>query len=436
VNDLRVRELDLLDERELRVLLDRRPWLDADVLAAARTIVDDVLERGDAALFDCAARFDGVDLRGIGLAVEPAERDAGAATVPPVLRQALLRSLAAIRAVHAAQAVPALQVTSPRPGVWCGERTTALDSVALYVPRGRGAFASVAMMLGVPATLAGVDRVVLCTPPGPDGRIDPATLFVAQQLGIERIVRVGGAQAVAAAAFGTATLAPVAKFIGPGNVFVAAARALLADQFDTGPACGPSESLVVADGDADVGNVAWNLLVEAEHGENSCAVLVTDSRPLAEAVVARVRELLPRLAPGRAAFAERVLRERGGVLLARDLDAALAFADRFASEHVALMVRDPWRALERLRNAGEVLLGDYPIFSLANYALGCNAILPTGARARTQSGVSVRDFQKRTSVAWLTAAGFADVRDQVVAQSRDEGFSAHHEAVLAWRAAR
>jgi len=433
VNTFPVRELDRLSTAELDQLLDRRPWTAPDVLASARRIVDDVRERGDAAVLEATQRFDGVDLRATGARVAADAIAAAESAVPAPVRAAIDTALAAITRLHQAQLGPAMRLDQPSPGTWCGERITPIDSVGLYVPRGRGAFASVAMMLGVPATLAKVPRIVLFTPPGPDGSVDAATLLVAQRLGIHEVVRVGGAQAVAAAAFGTASLPKVHKLVGPGNVYMAAARSLLADVFDTGPACGPSESLIVADRSADADNVAWNLLIEAEHGENSTAVLVTDDRALADAVAIRLIGFLPRLAPGRRAYAERVLRERGGVLLARSLDEALAFADRFASEHVALMVADPWRALDRIQNAGEILLGTCPIFSLANYVLGINAILPTGARARTQSGISVHDFQKRTSLAWVGPTGLAAARDAVVALSRDEGFSAHHEAVLAWR---
>lgn len=433
MTDFPVRELASLGAVELGRLLDRRPWTEPEVIAAVRTIVDDVRERGDAAVLDATRRFDGVDLRATGARVDAATIAAAGAAVPAPVREAIDTALAAITKVHQPQLGPALRIDNPSPGTWCGERVTAIDSVGLYVPRGRGAFASVAMMLGVPATLAQVPRIVLFTPPGPDGSVDAATLLVAARLGIREVVRVGGAQAVATAAFGTASIDKVSKFLGPGNVFVAAARALLADQFDSGPAFGPSESLIVADRSADADNVAWNLLIEAEHGENSTAVLVTDDRALATAVARKLGEFVPRLLPARRAYAERVLRERGGVLLAGSLDAALAFADQFASEHVALMVADPWRAVERIRNAGEILLGACPVFSLANYVLGINAILPTGGRARTQSGVSVRDFQKRTSLAWVSDAGFAAARAAVVALSRDEGFSAHHEAVLAWR---
>lgn len=433
MTDFPVRELKDLGPAELGRLLDRRPWTEPAVLAAARAIVDDVRERGDDAVFAATHRFDGVDLRATGARVDAGAIAAAEAMVPAPVRAAIDTALAAITKVHRAQLGPAMRLDQPSPGTWCGERVTPIDSVGLYVPRGRGAFASVAMMLGVPATLAEVPRIVLFTPPGPDGSVDPATLLVAQRLGIRDIVRVGGAQAVATAAFGTASLPKVSKFVGPGNVYVAAARALLGEEFDTGPACGPSESLIVADRSADAANVAWNLLIEAEHGENSTAVLVTDDRTLANAVAGKLAEFVPRLLPARRVFAERVLRERGGVLLAASLDAALAFADRFASEHVALMVADPWSALDRIRNAGEILLGDCPLFSLANYVLGINAILPTGGRARTQSGISVHDFQKRTSVAWIRQAGLDAARDAVVALSRDEGFSAHHEAVLAWR---
>lgn len=430
---VRVLELARIDAADLAGLLDRRPWTDPEVLVACRDIVAAVRARGDAALVEYTRRFDGVDLAPADIAVSPEEAERAAAGLAPEVRRALDTALDHVQRFHAGRAPGPMQLLEVAPGIWCGERVTPIDSVCLYVPRGRGSFASVACMLGVPASLAGVASIVLCTPPGPGGEIDAATMHVARKLRIDRVFRVGGAQAIAAVAFGTESVPRCDKVLGPGNVFVSAARHILADTIDPGPPAGPSESLIVADASADPANAAWNLMIEAEHGENSCAVLATHERRLAEAVAGRVADFKDTLPPRRREFVERVLVERGGIVVTASLAESIDFANRFAPEHLALMVEQPWEVLPRVRNAGEILLGDYPIFSLANYAMGVNAILPTGGWARSCSGIAVSDFCKRTSVGFVTRVGYRALREVVPPLSRDEGFSAHHEAVLRWR---
>jgi histidinol dehydrogenase len=430
---VRILDYASIDEATLARLLDRKEWNEPSVLDTCREIIDAVRNEGDEALVELTRRYDGADLSPDRLRVSPEEIERAAACVNDELRRSLTVALANIRRFHETQVRPSVELTEVAGGIWCGERSTPIDSVCLYVPRGRGAFSSVACMLGVPAVLAGVPRVVLCTPPGPDGQIDAATLFVARELGIDHVYRVGGAQAIAAVAFGTERVPRCDKVLGPGNVYVSGARQLLAASIDGGPPAGPSESLIVADGSVDPSNVAWNLLIEAEHGENSCALLVTHERSLAEAVAARAEELTQRLTPQRRQYVETVLGTRGGVLLTADITQSIDFANRFAAEHVALMVREPWVVLPKLKNAGEILLGAYPIMSLANYAMGINAILPTGGGARTYSGISVRDFCKTTSIGYVTSEGFGMLKEVVPPLSRDEGFSAHHEAILDWR---
>lgn len=429
----RILDLSEIGDVEVDALLDRKIWDDPEILEQTRAIVDEVREGGDLAVSRLVRRFDQVDLKPSRFKVTREEIEDAASRIEPSLRLALDTAIENIRRFHDAQRPSGDRMTEVAPGIWCGERTTPIDSVCLYVPRGRGAFASVACMLGVPAKLAGVGRLILCTPPGPRGEVDPATLYAARRIGIEEIYRIGGAQAVAAVAFGTETIPRCDKIVGPGNVWVSAARQLLARQIDPGPPAGPSESLIVADGTADPDNVAWNLLIEAEHGENSCALLVTHDRDEADAVAAAVESKLGRLSAQRRTYAAEVLSTRGGILVTESLDASCRFADRFAAEHVALMVADPWSVLPRIRNAGEILLGDFPIMSLANYAMGINAILPTGGWARSTSGVSVLDFVKRNSIGFTTREGYRRLREIVPAMSRDEGFSAHHLSIEHWK---
>jgi histidinol dehydrogenase len=433
----------LFDVRVLQTDARRSPVLPREIVrvmpaapqaeTAARDIIASVQRDGDAALLELTQRFDGVDLRARGLRVAAEEFAAAERAIDPAVRAALEHAIRNIRRVHEQQMPPPLAMIEVEPGVFCGDRVTPIDSVCLYVPRGRGAFASVMCMLGIPATIAGVPRVVVCTPPGPDGEVDAATLVAARLIGIDEVYRVGGAQAVAAVAFGTATIPRCAKFVGPGNVYVSAARQLLREVIDPGPPAGPSESAILCDGSTSAENAAWNLLIEAEHGENSCAILVThDARQVGE-IAAKAAEFAAQLTPQRQEFVQRVLTTHGGIVVTDSLTTSIAVVNEFAPEHLALMVADPWPVLEKIRHAGEVLVGDFPIISLGNYAMGVNAILPTGGAAATRSCVTVHDFLKRSSVGYVTPAGFASLRPVVSTMSRDEGFSAHHLAVENWK---
>lgn len=353
----RILELDGLDPGERDRLVDRKIWDEPEIMDAAREIVDAVRDGGDEAVLALTARYDGVELAPSEFRLTRAEIERAADALDPGLRAALDTAIENILRFHETQRPKDGITTEVAPGIWCGERTTPIEAVCLYVPRGRGAFASVMCMLGVPAKIADVPRLIVCTPPGPDGTVDAATLYAARAIGIDEIYRVGGAQAVAAVAYGTGKIPRCDKIVGPGNVWVSAARQLLARRIDPGPPAGPSESLIVGDGSADPDNVAWNLLIEAEHGENSCALLVTHDRREAELVAAAVESKLEALTPQRRAFASEVLARRGGILVTESLDASCRFADEFAAEHVALMVSDPRSVLPRVRHAGEILIG-------------------------------------------------------------------------------
>lgn len=432
MSDVRVRRLNELSDTERHALLDRRPQSDLTVVRTCSQIIEAVRARGDDAVLEYTRTFDGVSLTLATLRVPAEAFEKAEEAAAPEVAEAIRRAMANIERFHRAQGVDGERWIEVERGVWCGERWTPVDSVCLYIPRGRGTFVSVACMLGIPARLAGVSRIVVCTPPGPDGLVDPATLYALRRLGIDEVYRAGGAQAVAAVAFGTETIPKCDKIVGPGNVYVSAARRLLADVLDPGSPAGPSESLILCDESADPRNAAWNLLIEAEHGENSTAVLVTHVRELAERVATVLREVLETLSPTRREYAHLVLRERGGILMTESLDDSIAFANRFAAEHVALMVADPATMHPRIRNAGEILFGSFPVISLANYAMGVNAILPTGGMGRSASALSLRDFQKVTSLGFCTQEGFARLKPVVSTLSRDEGFSAHHLAVEHW----
>jgi histidinol dehydrogenase len=305
-----------------------------------------------------------------------------------------------------------------------------VPSVALYVPRGKGAFPSVTMMTSVPAVVAGVPEIAILTPPTPDGGVDAATLVAAREAGVARVCKVGGAQAVAAAAYGTESIRRAVKILGPGSPWVVAAKRLLAGVLDTGTPAGPSEAIVFADETADGRLAAADLLIEAEHGPDSSAYLVTHSRAVAEAARAALPGLWEGLPAQRAGFTAAVLGgPRGGIVLTPSLEASYDFVNDYAPEHLEVLSTDPFRHLGRLVHAAEVLLGPHTPITLGNFVLGPNCVLPTGGWARSFGPLSVTDFMKRSSVGFVTAPAYDELARHARVLADYEGFAAHAAAV-------
>jgi histidinol dehydrogenase len=284
-------------------------------------------------------------------------------------------------------------------------------------------------MLSVPAAIAGVPHVSVVSPPNRDGSIDPACLFTASLTGVSRVYRIGGAQAVAALAYGTESVEPVLKIIGPGSRYVSAAKRVVAHKVDTGLPAGPSESMILADGSGDPRTTALDLLVEAEHGADSCALLITDSQDFAEKVAGFAGEFADELPAERKAFVSEVVSRYGGVLVVDSIEEGAGLVNRFAPEHLQIRTAEPFSVMEMIRNAGEILLGEHLPFSAANYSTGPNAVLPTGGAAKTYSPVSVRDFMKFSSVIYAEEGGYRSMAPHVAALARYEGFAAHERAV-------
>jgi histidinol dehydrogenase len=436
---IHVYELSKLDGAQ-RTRLLRRAEVEIDgLIEYVRPIVQAVRERGDEALIEFTARFDRVQLTPDRLRVSRDEIEHAYAVLDPEILAALKHAIANVRTFHQQQMPHEQWFTQVASGVMVGEKITPITNVGLYVPRGKGAFPSVMYMLAAPASIAGVPRIVVSTPPAPDGSVDPASLVAADLCGVHEIYRIGGAQAIAALAYGTQSIARVRKMTGPGNPYVSAAKRLLHGTIDVGLPAGPSESILLADESADPELVARDLLIEAEHGGDSSSLLVTDSRALIDAVLALLPSKIAALPESRQAFCRRGFESpegTGGLVLATNMHDAIEFVNEYAPEHLEVQVREPFALLPKLKNAAEILLGPYTPYCIGNYAVGTNAILPTGGFAHTFSCTSVYDFLKRTGVAYVTEEGYPALGETVRRLAEFEGFPAHANAVTERRVSR
>ncbi len=427
---INLHELAKLSEAERARLLSRAEADLSQYDAKARAIIDEVARDGDKALCRFAREFDKVDIDPAQIAATNADFDAAEKSLAREVRAAMEFAAGSIRRFHQDQKPEEMWLHEIRPGAFAGDRTRPIPSVACYVPRGKGAFPSVALMTTIPAKVAGVKDVIVVTPPGPNGAIDDATLVAARMAGVDKVYKAGGAQAVAAAAYGTETIPQCAKIIGPGSPWVAAAKRLVSHVIDTGTPAGPSELIVLADGAADGRLAGLDLLIESEHGPDSSAYLVTWSRRVAEEARAAIGEYWKAMGEQRVAFSSAVLSGPiGGIVLARNADEAIAFVNDYAPEHLEVLAVEPFALLGRIEHAGEILLGDHTPVTLGNYVIGPNHVLPTNRWARTASPVSVFDFMKRTSIAYVTADGYPELARHARALAAYEGFDAHANAV-------
>jgi len=411
--------------QQFRAFLDTKREASVDVEQAVRAIIADVAARGDAALIELTQKFDRVDLAKLGLRVSPAELDAAAAACDREALDALTLARDRIDAYHKRQMPTDDRFTDPL-GVELGHRWTAIEAVGLYVPGGTAAYPSSVLMNAVPAKVAGVPRVVMVVP-APDGKLSPLVLAAAKLAGVDEIYRVGGAQAVAALAYGTATIAPVAKIVGPGNAYVAAAKRLVFGRVGIDMIAGPSEVLIIADRDANPEWIAADLLAQAEHDTAAQAMLITDDATLAAAVERAVEGQLKTLPRGSVAGAS--WRDFGAIILVGGLDDAVALTDAIAPEHLEIETRDPEPLAAKIRNAGAIFLGSHTPEAIGDYVAGSNHVLPTARSARFSSGLSVLDFMKRTSILRLDADALGKLGPAAVALGKAEGLDAHARSV-------
>ncbi len=412
-------------EDEFAAFLTTKREVSEDVNAVVKTIIDDVRARGDAALADYTKKFDGLDFAVTGMAVTAEEIDAAINAVPSEVLGALKVAAVRIEAHHTRQR-PRDDIYEDSMGVGLGSRWTAIDAVGLYVPGGTASYPSSVLMNALPAKVAGVERIVMVVPAN-GGVINPAVLAAARMAGVEEIYRIGGAQAIAALAYGTATIAPVAKIMGPGNAYVAAAKRQVFGTVGIDMIAGPSEVLVIADRDNDPDWIAADLLAQAEHDVGAQSILITDDAPFAAAVEAAVERQLRTLP--RAETASASWRDFGAVILVPDLEVAVPLANRIAAEHLELALADADAMIPKIRNAGAIFVGRHTPEVIGDYVGGSNHVLPTARSARFSSGLGVLDYMKRTSILRLGSDQLRDLGPAAIALARSEGLEAHARSV-------
>ncbi len=432
--DIRLLRLQTLSSEMRRQLLLRTESDLGQYLDKAKSIIEAVRKEGDRALVRFCRDFDKAPVELSTIRVSEQEFTQARAAVPQDLIEAIRFATQNIRIFHQSQMVEPMRMEEVRPGVFCGEKISPIPSVACYVPRGKGSFPSVLMMTTIPAMVAGVARVCVLTPPGPDGRVDDATLFAAREVGVTEVYKCGGAQAVAAVAYGTETVPKVDKIVGPGSPWVVAAKRLLADVIDPGTPAGPSESIVFADSSANGALAGLDLIIESEHGLDSSAYLVTDSEKVARAAIQTIPEYWQMLGETRRSYSQGVLSgPRGGIILAENNQDCIDFINDYAPEHLMIHSSEPFAHLGSITNAGEILLGENTPLSLGNYVLGPNAVLPTSGAARIHSPLGVFDFLKATGIGYVTSPAYETLAKHAHTLATYEGFDGHALAVSGLR---
>jgi histidinol dehydrogenase len=408
-------------------LIARAEGATSDVADAVRTIIAHVRRDGDAAVIDYTNRFDRVTIRLGNIQIKQDEIDEAAAAIPKDLADSLALAAARIEAFHRAQLPTDLHYTDEI-GATLGLRWSAIDSVGIYVPGGKASYPSSVLMNALPARVAGVKRIAMCVP-APDGILNPLVLAAAKLSGVTEIYRVGGAQAVAALAYGTAIIHPVDKITGPGNAFVAEAKRQVFGKVGIDSIAGPSEVLIIADSQNNPEHIALDLIAQAEHGEDSQCILITDDAALADNVETAIATRL--LTLDRAKIAEASLTAHGAIILVKNFTEAVHLANRIAPEHLQIMLAEPKAIFENIRHAGAVFLGSNCPTAIGDYIAGPNHTLPTSGTARFASGLSVYDFLKRSSFVAVTDEAVNKIAPAAAALAKSESLTAHAASISA-----
>jgi histidinol dehydrogenase len=406
-----------VSELEIEALL-RRKKIDEQILSVVSNIIKEVRQSGDEALFEQIKKFDGAELN--DLRVNEAEFEIAEKKVGKEFTDVLRVAVKRLTDFSKAELPKSWMINEE--GIFIGENVRPLDTVGCYVPGGLAAYPSSVLMTVIPAKVAGVNRIIVCTPCSGSGEVNPYTLIACLELGCKEIYKIGGAGAVAAMAYGTESVPRVDKIVGPGNIYVAAAKKLVFGDVGIDNVAGPSEVVIIAQNGANARFVALDMLAQAEHGSGASAVLITDSKQLGEKVAGKVKDLS-------ANYNKNIL-ENFTYLLVDDLDSAVAVSDKIAPEHLELFVEDPLAVAEKVKNAGAVLLGEFTPASFGDYIAGPNHVLPTGGAARFQSPLSTRDFIKYTSVLYSNREALKKLSASIEILARAEGLNAHADAAV------
>ena len=424
-------ETSKLKAKDYKALLKRSEADLSSFLEKVQPIIEAVRAEGDEALVRFGQQLDGsTPLSKEALKVSEAEFAVAFEEVEEAVIEAIRYGITNIRTFHEEQKPETMWMKEIRPGAYAGDRLTPIRSVAIYVPRGKGAFPSVTMMTTVPGVVAEVPKLAVFTPPLPNGSVDAATLVAASIAGVDTVYKCGGAQAVAAAAFGTETVERALKIVGPGSPWVVAAKRLLSDIIDPGLPAGPSEAIIFADDSVHGGLAALDLLIEAEHGPDSSAYLVTHSRRVVEEAMAALPDHWAKMTAQREEFSKIVLTgPYGGILLTSSVEESYQFINDYAPEHLELLSTEPFTHLGHITEAAEILMGPHTPVCIGNFSLGPNAVLPTSQGAQTYGPLSVHDFMKRSSVGYVTPPAYPELAKRARVLARYEGFSSHENAV-------
>ena len=407
-------------------LLKRSPSSYGEYEQTVASIVNDVRNNGDAALFSYTKKFDGVDITADTIKVGQEEIDEAYASVDPELLDVIRKALKNIRAFHEKQKRNSW-FDAKEDGTILGQKITPLKRVGVYVPGGKAVYPSSVLMNIVPAKVAGVDEIIMTTPPGKDGKISASTLVAAMEAGVDAIYKAGGAQAVAALAFGTASIPRADKIVGPGNIFVALAKRAVYGHVSIDSIAGPSEILVLADETANARYVAADLLSQAEHDEMASAILVTTSEKLAGEVDREIQGFLEKLS--RRAIIEKSLDSYGYILLADSLDEAIETVNEIASEHLEIVTANPFEVMTKVRNAGAIFIGENSSEPLGDYFAGPNHVLPTNGTARFFSPLNVDDFIKKSSIIYYSRDALREVHEDIIRFAKAEQLTAHANSI-------
>lgn len=410
----------------LENLLKRSPNSYGKFEASVAAILADVKEKGDEAVFDYTKRFDGADINAANIVVTKEEIDEAYSLVDEQLVEVIRKALVNIREYHAKQKQYSWFDSTPN-GTILGQKVTPLNRVGVYVPGGKAAYPSSVLMNIIPAKVAGVSQIIMTTPPGKDGRVNPGTLVAANEAGVDVIYKVGGAQAIAAMAYGTDSIRKVDKIVGPGNIYVALAKKAVYGHVSIDSIAGPSEILVIADETANPRYVAADLLSQAEHDEMASAILITTSEELADKVSKEIDSFVAELS--RSEIITKSLENYGYILIAKDIDEAVETANEIASEHLEIVTKDPFTVMTKIRNAGAIFLGEYSSEPLGDYFAGPNHVLPTNGTAKFFSPLGVDDFIKKSSIISYSREALEPIHEDIIKFANAERLTAHANSI-------